>query len=112
MRIFNERSGFEIRASFKAESGLPALPSSVHWRLWCEDADEAVTDWAQASVDTLQDEDGVTGYKSSIEVPGSALVLRDQSKRRETWEVQIAAGRDTDRETTERVPFYRARLKR
>lgn len=110
MRLFNERNALEVTASFTAEDGTPVLPASVHWRLYCDTNAETVVDWTEAPVETLSDENGVTGYRTFVEIPSSANRIIDTANRRETRQLTIATGKDGEGESSETLEYYVARM--
>lgn len=102
MRVHNEKSGLEFEAWFESETGEPAAPANVYWRLRNLTADTVVQDWAAGDYEIVVGDGGaITGYRATIDVPGALNVLIDSGRRRETFELMVVADKDGEREFSE-----------
>lgn len=110
MRVENERSGLEFKAYFETEPDAPAIPTSVHWKLRCETNDQTLQDWTVASPVTVTENGVITRVYAVIDVPGSLNAIIDRCNRREIKELQVVAGKDTDREFSETLRWYARRM--
>ena len=110
MRVENERSGLEFKAYFETVPDVPAIPTSVHWRLRCATSDQTLLDWTVAAPVTVTENGVITGVYAVIDVPGSLNAIIDRTNRREIKELQVVAGKDTDREYSEVLAWYVRRM--
>lgn len=111
IRTYNERSGAEFTAEFTDESGAPALPDTVHYRvIGCNDA--VLQDWTVTTASATSVNGSVTSVTASVELPGSAMTLCDRSNARELHTLLIVANKDDDREYSQEHEFYVKRIKR
>ncbi len=110
MRIYNERSGVEYDAYFEAQPGTPTVPGTVHWRLLCATNEQTLVDCTPVPYVIESDESGITGVRARIDVPGSKNVIVNPANRREIKELQVVCDKDTDREFSEVMQYYVARM--
>jgi hypothetical protein len=105
MKTIHQKSALELRAVFTTQSGGPAVPTTAHWRVWCLETDEALTDWAQVTVSQKRNEFGeITEAYALVVVPGSVHV-KQTSKSVERKQVVIVADKDLATEYTKPVPY-------
>jgi len=106
MKIINERSSFDYPVRWLDEEGKPFAPSTVHWRVWCETSEKAVSGWAAATTVTETDELGqVTGYRSDITVTSPLNVLQSSDNDKEFKRLVVVANKDANDELPEGFPY-------
>lgn len=108
MQVYAQKSGIEVDAWFESVPGVPTVPTTVHWRVRNVTIDEIVIDWTEGTYTIESNETGITGVRTRIDIPGSANVLSQQGGRRETFELQVVADKDTDREYSVEPPYQYA----
>jgi hypothetical protein len=101
VRVENERAGLEHRAYFKTEPDIPVIPTSVHWRLRCATNDVVLKDWTTAEPVIVNVDGVMTGVYAQIDVPGTLTGIINRKNLREIKELQVVAGKDTEREFSE-----------
>lgn len=105
MKSVEQNSALELRAVFLTESGAPAVPSAVHWRVWCLETNQALTDWAAATVETTTNEFGyITEAYVAVEVPGSVNTMQT-NRASERKQVVVVADKDLSTEATQPIPY-------
>ena len=110
MRFVNEKSGREFQAWFESNPGEPTVPSTVHWCLRNNTHDATVQEWVELEPVVVSANGAITGVKATVDVPGSLHVLTDRNNRREEFELQVVAAKDTAREYSEVLPYYVVRM--
>lgn len=105
MKTIEQNSAIELRAVFLTESGTPAVPTTVHWRVWCLETGQALTSWAEATVQTTTNEfDVITEAYVVVNVPGSVNVMQT-GRATERKQVIVVADKDLSTEATQPVPY-------
>lgn len=106
MRLYNEFSGVEFDAWFESNPGEPTIPPTVHYRLRCETNDQTVIDWTSVPYEIISADDGISGVRAHIEIPGSANQILNAANRREVRDLQVVAAKDQDREYSDSIQYY------
>jgi hypothetical protein len=93
---------------FTDEDDLVYVPTTVVWRMVCQDDDNSVvTDWATVTATTSTGPDGVSLVcEATITVPASAHAMVTTTLDRERRALIVAADKDTDDEWNEEFTYY------
>ena len=106
MRTYNEGDGVEFIATFADASGDPAAPSNVYWRLDCVTSNQTLQDWTLLTPTIAYDEFGSpSSVTVQVDIPSSLNAIVSDANRRETKELTIAAGLNTDRQKTKSLQY-------
>lgn len=106
MRVINEHSGMEVEASFYSNPGVPAIPSTVHWKALCVTTGTVLQDWTEATPVIVTDGSLLSHVSVTVDVPGILNVIQDSTNPRELKRVLICADKDTHSEFTKERDYY------
>jgi hypothetical protein len=103
MKSIWQGTGLEAQAFFEDEgSKEPVLPSTAHWRLYCETTQQALSDFTASTVTQVQDSFGnVSAHTITIDVPGTLNAIQNTRNATEVKALTVVADKDTAREYSE-----------
>jgi hypothetical protein len=105
MLQINEKSGHEFSVEFKDADGVPTQPTTAHWRLDCETTRKALQDDTALTVIASTDDNGITHYRATVEVPGSLNAIQNNRNAREMKKLLVIADKDSAREYSLEVTY-------
>lgn len=106
LKTIPQGTGLEGNYQFHTAAGLPAIPTTAHWRITDSISEQVLLDWQQATVSPELSGGELTKASISLEVPGSANVLVDRNALREKHLLTICADKDLSSECSRDFAFY------
>jgi len=105
MNSYLELEGVKVEAHL-FDGSVPALPTTVHWRVDCVTTGAALKEFAVVSPIVVSDDyGGTTDVYVTLQIPGSLNEMQEKSNPREKKRVLVVVDKDLEWERQDEF-FY------
>ena len=112
MERFNELETAVWTVDLIASTGIPAVPSTVHWRLTCLETDTVLQAWTSLTPTITYDASGNPEESYvSITVPSTLNAMQTTDKARERKVITVTMEKDAANESPFEIEYEVVRLK-